>query len=609
MSLNDQGTTPANDNSSLLLNSPEWIESTLAKHFRVPALHPAQLECCRKIIDGNDLMLIAACGFGKTLVLLAGLVAARERNENAVGVFIAPTKAIVEQVASTAPASITSIAINSDTLRAAASRKTDLFKSLKDGKHARLAVMTPQMFTGARFRALLKCEKTRRLFKFVAIDEAHLVDEQGNVFQKPYLDIRPMRDVLPSAATWVLATGSATAARDSIIASQLGLLPKKYIRSRHSLDRPNILWDIRFTQFPTTTHQHLDLSFVIDPAMNSFTEIPPTIIFCKTFGTGYSVMRALDKLIPQHVPSRNEIIAMYGSIHDKEARARMPRDLVDPASPLKLLIATDSVAHGVDVLGILRVIIFDPTSSTLNILKQEGGRVRGTVPAPVIVLVPPWARIIPADQIRQKQQKEDAARRGKMDQDLLRFINASRTDGYQDVDDDVVCPRALDCKLNAEPFNPDICRCNKHSPDSTRSLDALANAQWNRSLNTAVKPKKLVSDRTYSSLANYPIMRHSLGDILHTWARRRYRDTSRTDATLHLPYGTEFPPCMLDGLPAKAHLCTTLARLKQVTDQLVKPAGWLHFSQHGEALLRVLQAAMTGFSRVIGERKVMVKSY
>ena len=78
-------------------NSTPWLEAVLIKNFEIPSLRDFQLHHSRQIIDGNDLMLITATGQGKTIVLLAGIVAAYERGEDAVCVYVAPTKALVEQ--------------------------------------------------------------------------------------------------------------------------------------------------------------------------------------------------------------------------------------------------------------------------------------------------------------------------------------------------------------------------------------------------------------------------------------------------------------------------------------------------------------------------------
>ena len=77
--------------------SDDELESVLLRTFEKPSLHPHQLIHSRQITEGNNVFLIIATGKGKTLVLLSALVAAQARGKNAVGIYIAPTKALVLQ--------------------------------------------------------------------------------------------------------------------------------------------------------------------------------------------------------------------------------------------------------------------------------------------------------------------------------------------------------------------------------------------------------------------------------------------------------------------------------------------------------------------------------
>lgn len=97
MSDNPQGSISTQITIPLVPNSAEWLEAALTKHFKIPSLRDFQLHHSLQIINGSDLMLMIATGQGKTVVLLAGLVAAHERGENAICIYVAPTKALVEQ--------------------------------------------------------------------------------------------------------------------------------------------------------------------------------------------------------------------------------------------------------------------------------------------------------------------------------------------------------------------------------------------------------------------------------------------------------------------------------------------------------------------------------
>ena len=187
-----------------------------------------------------------------------------------------------------------------------------MLRELKEKRGARLVVMTPQMFTGSRFAALLRSAEFKSQIKYVAIDEAHLVDDvQSGPFYGPYNGISVMRNVLPSATTWIIATGSATVAQERLMAAKLSMIPGKYIRARHSLDRPNIMYDIRFFRFPTSTGQHLDLSFLVPFDIKSPSEIRKTIVFSGTFIRGYSAMCAIDSLLPDDLENWDQVTRRF----------------------------------------------------------------------------------------------------------------------------------------------------------------------------------------------------------------------------------------------------------------------------------------------------------
>ncbi|KAL1724806.1 P-loop containing nucleoside triphosphate hydrolase protein [Schizophyllum commune] len=598
-----------NSTRSSIYKSAQWVEKTLSKYFTLASVRDFQLERARQVIQGQDLLLIIATGSGKTVVLLAGAAAACELGENAICVYIAPTKALVEQQALSTPTALNALAINEDTLRCAEAEGRDLFRELQDRKGTRVVFMTPQMFLGARFRGLLKDANFKRAIKFVSIDEAHLVDDlRTGPFFKTYNLISPMRDVLGPDTVWVLATGSLTVAQEALVAHKLTLKSGKYIRARYPVDRPNIMYDIRFLRYPSSNHQHLDLSFLIPPLMRSATEIEPTIVFFSTFAQGQSAMRALDYLIPPNVPNRDKVVKLYGSIFSPEYKAAALRDLVDPSSPLRILIATDAVTFGMNVHGIPRVVLADTTSGSFNTLMQQLGRIRGDLAAHAVILAPQWTKIIPDEEVKTKQQHEDRARRAKLPPDLLRFLNAGRTDGYQDEDPDVICPRALNCKLNNERFIERPRCCNVHVDDPEMD-DLLARERenmenWNRILNAPRDPsgEDLRSDNTYRSLSRHPTMQRSLAFVLNRWGVQYFVKNIRSEAMAHLPPTSVLPSSLFDALPDKAHLCTTLERFRRVVNSIM-PQGWVDFDRYAPPLLKVLQEAMAGYTAIINESK------
>lgn len=78
--------------------SSSWhgIIPTLAQKLGYSHLQPWQADLTQKILDGNDVVLTAGTGQGKSTLLLAPLLAKREVDDKAVGLSVVSTKALGE---------------------------------------------------------------------------------------------------------------------------------------------------------------------------------------------------------------------------------------------------------------------------------------------------------------------------------------------------------------------------------------------------------------------------------------------------------------------------------------------------------------------------------
>ncbi|KAJ7843532.1 hypothetical protein B0H14DRAFT_3456092 [Mycena olivaceomarginata] len=88
------------------VNSAEWLDSLL--HLN----------------DGQDVFLVIAPGFGKSVVLFAPLIAAQARGERGIAFMIVPTKVLAEQQAEVGRKyGLRAVAINEDSVREAYTRE------------------------------------------------------------------------------------------------------------------------------------------------------------------------------------------------------------------------------------------------------------------------------------------------------------------------------------------------------------------------------------------------------------------------------------------------------------------------------------------------------
>ncbi|KAJ7314641.1 hypothetical protein DFH08DRAFT_821302 [Mycena albidolilacea] len=134
----------------------------------VAKLRPYQLELGLKIDNKQDVVCVNATGTGKTVVLMAGAIAADARREKGITLLIVPTKILVEQqcVPRAEVASrrgLRALAINQDTVRDATLAERDLFKELAERDDVRMGVMTPKMLLEKDMTVLLRKPAFARL--------------------------------------------------------------------------------------------------------------------------------------------------------------------------------------------------------------------------------------------------------------------------------------------------------------------------------------------------------------------------------------------------------------------------------------------------------------
>ncbi|KAJ7138471.1 P-loop containing nucleoside triphosphate hydrolase protein, partial [Mycena crocata] len=299
-------------------------------------VHAHQLKHGKDLNDGRDLFLVAATGMGKSIILFSPLIAAQERRERGIAFIIVPTKVLAEQMAGVGVKyGLRTLAINEDSVREASTReKRDLFTEFAGGTGISVGVMSPQMLQGRAIGQLLKDPKFKELVRWMLIDEAHVLNEEGGTFREPYRGILHFRPRLPSTTVWGACTATATVEDALTITSGLSFRPGEYVNARFTVDRPNIKYIPRFFQHPTSGVQFLDFSFVIPFDMQFASEIMLTLIFVKTIKMGYLLMEFLDSLIPAGVQDRLKIIKLYNSLMPVDYRRRFIADINDGSTLL-----------------------------------------------------------------------------------------------------------------------------------------------------------------------------------------------------------------------------------------------------------------------------------
>ncbi|KAJ8095460.1 hypothetical protein PM082_023230 [Marasmius tenuissimus] len=573
--------------------SPAWLAQLLREKCGIQSLRPFQSELGLHLINGKDVFLAIATGQGKTIVFMAPLIVAQAQKEHGIAFMIVPTKSLAEQQCQTATRfGIKAFALTEDTVRDAnlegRNLFTELWNSAREG--VCIAVMSPQMLASTSVRSQLRKPKLKGAIRWMFIDEVHLVEETDSVFCTPYRSIEFARARLSPATVWGAATGTITPNRAASVASLLGFTSDRSINLRHSLDRPNIKFIPMFFKHAYTGTTFLDLSFLIPFQVSALSSIPRAIIFVTTIQVGCALMNYLESLIPVHIPRRREAIKLFNSLYSPEYRGKFKDDFESAESPLRLGIVTDTFTFGLDLVVDLVIIYGLRSHESLN---QQGGRAgRNGSRSTLYTFAPPWMQNVELPKTPSKQQVEDKKRREQLPTITQLWYNPTNE----------MCSRAANMQYFGEldQHNPSTCLCSVHEPmDAEEKQRAETVKQWVvYSTEMSPKHKLPVSDRKWNVLTK--AQQESCILIVENWRNTRWSTSvNRKGPEKYLPSNVLLPGPLIRILAEKAHLCTTLPRLREVLRDWKE----CYFQQHGESLFEFLTEAMKGYQEMTDDAK------
>lgn len=211
------------------------LEITALIFFR-----PVQRDVVTAALDGHDVFLQAATGFGKSLCFQLPAVV-----DFGITIVISPLLALMNnQMASLRAASIKVETINSTIPQ---SKKNEILNDLKSGHpHTRLLYVTPEYCQLDHFRNHLRIVYQQRELARIAVDEAHCISEWGHDFRPSFKELNWFKKEFPNIPM-ICCTATATQnVRDDVI-STLNLDPAKLKTFTMTTSRPNLHYEVRFT--------------------------------------------------------------------------------------------------------------------------------------------------------------------------------------------------------------------------------------------------------------------------------------------------------------------------------------------------------------------------
>jgi len=204
----------------------------LQKVWGYPAFRPGQREIIDTVLSGQNLLVVAATSFGKSLTFQLPALMRRDRPVLVVSPLIALMRNQVDDARSRG---IPTVMVNS---RLSRQEKDESLAAIRSGRAALIYVAPEGLDNFMLRQAMSYCPPW-----LVAADEVHSVAESGLSYRPAYRFIQEMlAERHTEAPQWLTVTASATAATLADVQSRLGLEQAQVIR--FTVDRPNLTYRV-----------------------------------------------------------------------------------------------------------------------------------------------------------------------------------------------------------------------------------------------------------------------------------------------------------------------------------------------------------------------------
>lgn len=215
------------------------IDFTLRRKFKRAGFRPLQRDVIVAALDGDDVFVQAATGFGKSLCFQLPAVI-----DHGITIVISPLLSLMtDQVNALRASDIAAGTINGTTPYPERQR---LLQDLATGHPlTRLLYVTPETCATESFREHVKIVHTQRELARIAVDEAHCISEWGHDFRPSFKGLRWFRDNFLDVPIICLTATATAQVRDDVVQT-LGLSVDKLRVFTMSTNRPNLHYEVRF---------------------------------------------------------------------------------------------------------------------------------------------------------------------------------------------------------------------------------------------------------------------------------------------------------------------------------------------------------------------------
>ncbi|KAI7825317.1 P-loop containing nucleoside triphosphate hydrolase protein, partial [Gamsiella multidivaricata] len=325
-----------------------------------------QLDVVECIGTGRDCILIAGCGWGKSLVYFLPTVLWTDR----IIVVISPLRALIqEQQLKLASLGIRSTALMGGDI-------TGIDSGVAAGLY-RVIFMTPEIiFENKRVQELWFDKRWRMRLQAVVLDEAHCVTSWGTTFRKLYGRLGELR-------TWVLPSVAFIAVSATLPPQALADLKHRiHFKGSTSVinvgnDRPNIRLEVRHFK-PNNKLRHLD--FLMD--------FQKTIVYFESRNETVTAMRYLQGLEALESSATKKDITLYHALMSEDYKRKTMEAFRQ--GNIRLLLSTEAAGMGCDINDVDRVVQVRCPTSISSLVQRLGRAARDPKRQGLgILLVPP----------------------------------------------------------------------------------------------------------------------------------------------------------------------------------------------------------------------------
>ncbi|CDF32495.1 ATP-dependent DNA helicase RecQ [Chondrus crispus] len=216
--------------------------ATLKKYFGPLSLRPQQAPVISALLSGQDVLLTAPTGHGKSLCFqLPALV--HHEVSGAVSLVVSPLLALMNNQVTALLARGVPTALLSSAETVAANRKVLTALDTRGAIPFAMLYITPERLVKGSFMSLLRRLHHRGKLGILAIDEAHCISQWGHDFRTAYSRMGVIRDDFPTLPI-VALTATATAKVRADIISSLHIPNARHIHT--SFLRANIRYEVRY---------------------------------------------------------------------------------------------------------------------------------------------------------------------------------------------------------------------------------------------------------------------------------------------------------------------------------------------------------------------------